>query len=158
MDFFGGDPINIPRKIDNERQSSFSFVAYVKCIALVFNWRKCLDQYLHLKPTTGCQISTLRYFFFGSGPFEYPMKNWQRAAMFFLIWDLSQWHCPGFYVPGWVSAHQAHSRVWNINFDMCIFLRDTINIPWKTGNGRQSSFSIVAYFKEHLATHGKVLS
>jgi hypothetical protein len=40
-----------------------------------------LGGYLHLNPTTGCQISTLIYFFFGSGPFKYQMKNWQLAAM-----------------------------------------------------------------------------
>ena len=30
---FWGDPINIPRKIANRRQSAFSLVAYIKCIA-----------------------------------------------------------------------------------------------------------------------------
>jgi len=28
-------------------------------IARAFNWHKCLGGFLHLKPTAGCQLSTL---------------------------------------------------------------------------------------------------
>ena len=31
----------------------------VKGIARVFNWLKCIGGIMHLKPTAGCQISTL---------------------------------------------------------------------------------------------------
>ena len=34
-------------------------MVYVKGIARAFNWPKCLGGFLHLKPTVGCQISTL---------------------------------------------------------------------------------------------------
>jgi hypothetical protein len=41
---------------------------YVKGIIRAFNWPKCLGGFLHLKPTTGCQISTLIFdFFYGGG-------------------------------------------------------------------------------------------
>jgi hypothetical protein len=32
---------------------------YLKGIARVFNWLKCLGGIMHLKPTAGCQISNL---------------------------------------------------------------------------------------------------
>ena len=34
-------------------------MVYVKGIGRAFNWLKCLGGFLHLKPTVGCQISTL---------------------------------------------------------------------------------------------------
>jgi hypothetical protein len=59
LDFFWRDPINIPWKSVNGRQSSFSLGVYVKGIARAFNWLMCLGRFLYLKPTAGCQISTL---------------------------------------------------------------------------------------------------
>ena len=54
-----GDSINIPWKIYQGRQSSCPLWTYIKDIARVFNWPKCLGGIMHLKPTAGCQISTL---------------------------------------------------------------------------------------------------
>ena len=62
--FWGADPINISWKIANGRQSSFSLGVYIKGIVQAFNWLMCLGGFLHLKPTAGCQISTLIFGFF----------------------------------------------------------------------------------------------
>ena len=74
---------------------------------------------MHLKPTTGCQISTLIFGF--GGTHTYSMKNYRRTAKFFATWGLSQRYCPCLLltqVPSWDNAPQAHSRVSNINFDI----------------------------------------
>jgi hypothetical protein len=55
----GGVSINIPWKIFQGRQSSWPLGVSVKGIARAFNRLKCLCGFLHLKPTIGCQISTL---------------------------------------------------------------------------------------------------
>ena len=49
---------------------------------------------MHLKPTAGCQISTLIFRFGGGGPYAYPMKNYRRTATFFATWGLGQRYCP----------------------------------------------------------------
>jgi hypothetical protein len=49
---------------------------YIKGIARVFNWLKCLGEFLHLKPTTVCQIS--RYY---PGLKRLDVKIWQQNAM-----------------------------------------------------------------------------
>ena len=54
-----GVSINIPWKIYQERQSSSPLWISMKGIAQVFNWPKCLCGIMRLKPTAGCQISTL---------------------------------------------------------------------------------------------------
>jgi hypothetical protein len=54
-----GDPIHIPWKINEGRQSSLPLEVYVKGIARNFNWHKCLGRIMHLKPTAGYQISIL---------------------------------------------------------------------------------------------------
>jgi hypothetical protein len=77
------------------------------------------------------------------------MEIWQRTAQFFLNWGLCQRGFNWLWVPMWVSAPQTHSRVTHINFNILIFLLggDSLNIPWKIGHGRQSSFSIGVYVK-----------
>jgi hypothetical protein len=55
----GEHPINNPSKIYQVRQNSCPLGASVKGIARAFNWLKCLCGIMHLKPTAGCQISTL---------------------------------------------------------------------------------------------------
>jgi hypothetical protein len=53
--------------------------------------------------------------------YKYPMQNILRTAQFLTTWGFNQRYFPGLeltYVPGWVSAPQAHSRVSNINFDI----------------------------------------
>jgi hypothetical protein len=50
-----------------------------------FNWLKCMSGYLHLKPTVGCQISTLifEFCFVEGGLYEYPWKiNLGRQSSF----------------------------------------------------------------------------
>jgi hypothetical protein len=59
-----GVSINISWKIFQGRQSSCPLGVSVKDIARVFSWFKCLGGFLHLKPTVGCQISTLIFDFF----------------------------------------------------------------------------------------------
>jgi hypothetical protein len=67
----GGDPMNIPWKITETRQSSLLLGIQVNGITQAFNWRKCLGGIMHLKPTAGCQISAL-IFGFGGDPIHIP--------------------------------------------------------------------------------------
>jgi hypothetical protein len=68
--FFGiwirGDPMHIPWKITEGRQSSLPLGVYVEGIARTFNWVKCLGGIIHLQPRAGCQISTLIFGFEGT--------------------------------------------------------------------------------------------
>jgi hypothetical protein len=68
-----GGAINTPWKIAKGRQSFFSLGIKVKGIARAFNWRKCMGGILHLKPTAGCQISTLIFEFFLGDPINIPL-------------------------------------------------------------------------------------
>ena len=81
--------------------------------------------FLHLKPTAGCQISTLIFdLSFGGILYKYSMKNILRTTNSLPTWGVDQRYCAGLYlteVPEWVSAPQSHSRVSNINFDFWIF-------------------------------------
>ena len=63
-----GIPYAYPMKNYRRRQSSLPPDVYVKDIARAFNWLKCRGGIMHLKPTAGCQISTL-IFGFGRGPY-----------------------------------------------------------------------------------------
>ena len=88
-----------------------------------FNWLKCMGGFLHIKPTAGCQISTLiiwkHFCGKGRGSMNIPWKIPNGKVLAHLgfkskvfpgpLIDISAW---------WVSAHQAHSRVSNINFDI----------------------------------------
>jgi hypothetical protein len=65
----------------------------MKGIARAYVGHKYLCGIMHLKPTAGCQISTL---IFGlEGPYTYPMINVLRTAQFFATWDLDKRYCPG---------------------------------------------------------------
>ena len=94
--FWRGVSINILWKIYEGRQIASPLGVSIKGVVRAFNWLKLLVGFLHLKPTVGCQISTLifEFSFVEGGLYEYPV---------------------------WVSAPQAHSRVSNINFDIWIF-------------------------------------
>ena len=46
-------------------QISLPLAVYVEGIARTFNWLKCLGGIMHLKPTAGCQISTLIFGLWG---------------------------------------------------------------------------------------------
>jgi hypothetical protein len=70
---FVGGPYKYPNKLANGRQTSFPLGIEIKGI---FNWLKCLGWILHLKPTTGCQISTLIFGYFLGRPINIP---WQIA-------------------------------------------------------------------------------
>jgi hypothetical protein len=63
-----------------ETPSTICFQIF-KGIARVFNWRKWLGGIIHLKPTTGCQISTLI--------FEKKSK-WARTlpSLIYFSWDI----------------------------------------------------------------------
>jgi hypothetical protein len=54
-----GDPLHIPLKITEGRQSSFPLGVYVEGIARAFNGLRYLGGIMHLKPTAGCQILIL---------------------------------------------------------------------------------------------------
>ena len=123
-----GDLYKYPLKIYHRRQSSCSRGDSIKGIVRAFSWLKCLGGFLHLKPTVGCQISTLIFeFSFVEGClYEYPITNILRTAKFLSTGGFNQRYCPDLYlteVPGWVSAPQANSRVSNINFDIWFFWR-----------------------------------
>jgi hypothetical protein len=48
---------------------------WIISIARAFDWLKCLGGIMHLKPTAGCQISTLIFGFWGGTlPYAYLMK------------------------------------------------------------------------------------
>ena len=55
---------------------------------------------MHLKPTAGCQMSTLIFesFFVEGGLYKYPMKDILRTEKFLPNWGLSQNYCPGLYL------------------------------------------------------------
>ena len=52
---------------------------------------------MHIKPTIGCQISTLifEFFFIEGDLYKYSMKNILKTAMFLTTWGLGQRYCPG---------------------------------------------------------------
>jgi accessory gene regulator protein AgrB len=82
--------MHIPWKIYQGRQSSCPLGVKIKGIARVFNWLKCLGGIMHLKPTAGCQISTLLFENkLWRGLYKYPMTNISRTAKFFHTLGLS---------------------------------------------------------------------
>ena len=93
--------------------SSFPLGAYNKGIERAFYLPKCLGGILHLKPTAGCQMSTLISGFRWEGPYKYPMKNCRRTAKFFPTWGLSQRYCQGL---KWldVIVLQRNAMLWDI--------------------------------------------
>jgi hypothetical protein len=60
-------------------------------IVRLFNWLKCLGGIMHLKPTAGCQISTLIFekILWRGNLYKYPMKNISRTAKFLPTLGLS---------------------------------------------------------------------
>jgi hypothetical protein len=59
--------------------------------------RLYLGGFLHLKPTAGCQISTLVFKtkLWRRGLYKYPMKNILRTAKLLPTWDFNQKYFPG---------------------------------------------------------------
>ena len=83
--------INIQWKIYQERESSCSIGIPIKSVAIVINWLKCLGGIMYLKPTAGCQISTLIFEdkLWSEGLYKYLMKNKSRTAKFLPTWNFS---------------------------------------------------------------------
>jgi hypothetical protein len=109
---------------------------------MAFNWIKCLVGILHLKPTAGCQISTLIFRFGGGGFINIPWTFVEgRQSSFPLksklllgsLTDLSAWV--------WLCTSSPQQGVkyhlWYLDL-----VGDPINIPWKIVEGRQSSFTL----------------
>ena len=128
--------MNILWKIVNGQQSSFSLGFYVKGIARAFNGINCLGGFLYLKPTAGCQISTLIFGFFRRPPYILPMKNWQWMAKFSSLalkskvlpgplTDLSAW--VGFCTSS--PKQGVKYQLWYLNFVLWRGL--SINISYK---------------------------
>ena len=92
-----GVTINNPWKNIEGRQSSCPLGVSINGIFRAFNWLKWLGEFLHLKPTVGCQISTLIFeiFFMEGGLYEYPMNNILRTAKFLPTWCFNQRYFPG---------------------------------------------------------------
>jgi hypothetical protein len=92
-----GVSINIPWNINLGRQSFYPLGVSINGIGGTFDWQKYLGGFLHVKPTAGCQISTLifDFFCFGGGLYKYSMKNILRTANFLPSWCLDQRYCPG---------------------------------------------------------------
>ena len=136
--------MTIPWKIYQGRQSSCPLGVSIMDISRVFNWFKYLDGFLYLKPTAGCQISTLVFGFF---------FFWWGECMY-IPWRISN---------GKVLAHLGFkSKVlhWTFNWLKCLVgilhLKPTagcyistlifrfvfvlggysIYIPWKIPNGK----------------------
>ena len=89
--------INNPWKNIEGRQSSCPLGVSIKGIARAFNWLKCLGGFLHLKPTVGCQISTLifEFSFVERVLYKFPMKIILRTAKFLSTCGFNQRYCPG---------------------------------------------------------------
>ena len=83
-----GDPFHIPWKITEGRHSSLPLGDYIKGIARAYNWHKYLGGIGHLKPTAGCNISTL-IFGFGGGNLYISHENYRRTANFFATWGFT---------------------------------------------------------------------
>ena len=94
--FMEGVSMNIPRKIYYRRQSSCPLGVSINGISMAFNWLKCLGASLHLKPTAGCQISTLIFYIFlwRGSLYKYPRKNILRTAKFLTTRSLRQRYYP----------------------------------------------------------------
>ena len=85
LDFPMGGAINLPLKITKRQQNSFSIEFYLKDIARTVNWVKCQGRILHLKPTAGCQISTLIFGLFW-GAVNIPWKIAKGRQHSFSFW------------------------------------------------------------------------
>jgi hypothetical protein len=87
-----GDLYEYPIKNISRRRSSCPLGISFKDIVPAFNWRKCLGWFMHLKPTVGCQISTLifEFSFVEGGLYAYSMNNISRTAKFLPTWDFIQ--------------------------------------------------------------------
>ena len=95
--FVEGVSINIPWKIYKRRQSSCPLGVSIKAIGRAFNWLKCLGGFPHLKPTAGCQISTLIFEknIVVGDLYKYPIQNISKTAKFLPSWGFVQRYCPG---------------------------------------------------------------
>ena len=70
---FSGGPFKYLFKNCRGTAKFFPTWVYIKGISRTFKWHKCLGGFMHLKPTAGCQISTLIFGFKG-GAINIPWK------------------------------------------------------------------------------------
>ena len=96
------------------------------------NWLKCLGGILHLKPTAGCQISTLLFgFVLGILCISHEKMTKNSKVLSHLRFNSRVLPEPLTDIGAWVAfcTFQAHSRLSNIYFDICIFfLGETLYI------------------------------
>ena len=81
---------------NSERQSSSPLGVLIKCIAEGFNWFKFMGGFLHLKPTAGCQITTLiieKKNCGKEGGLYLSHENFTTAELL-PSWGLNQSYCP----------------------------------------------------------------
>ena len=83
----GGGLYKYPMKNISKTAKFLPAFGYVKGIARVFNWLKCLGGIMHLKPTAGYQMSTLIFEkkIVEGGLYKYPIQNISRTAKFLPI-------------------------------------------------------------------------
>jgi hypothetical protein len=135
--------INIKWKIYQGRQSSCPLGVSIKGITRVFNWRKCLGEIMHLKPTDSGNTFNVNpklarslpsLIYFSWDIYRDPLHNCFSNIKVDISHPAVGLRCiisPRHLrqlktrviplmetVPRWDNAPQAHSRVWNINFDI----------------------------------------
>ena len=131
---------------------------YVKGIARIFNWLKCLGGIMHLKPTAECQISILIFEkkLWRGGLYKYPIKNISRTAKFLPTFGqvkgiarVFNWlKCLGGIMHLKPTAGcQISILIFKKNLWRGVFINFSINIPWKIYQGRQSSCPLLASLK-----------
>ena len=138
MDFVG-DPINIPWKIGNGRESSFSMELMSKVLLGPFTDLRALVGFCSSRPQDGVKYQLWYLDFVWWDPINIPLKIGNRREMLFsqlglmskvLLWPLSDlFACLGNCTS---SPHQGFKyQIWYFYFCM----RDPIIIPWTIGNG-----------------------
>jgi hypothetical protein len=146
--FRWGDPMNIPLKIAEGRQSYFPLRAWIKGIARAFHWLKCLGGFLHLKFTAGCQISTLIFEFCFVEGGGVSIKSHEKYIKDGNVLDhlgfkskvlpgpLTDWSA----LVGFCTSSPQYGVKYQLYYYFIFLCRGvSINIPWKIYQGRQSS-------------------
>jgi hypothetical protein len=141
-----GVSINIPWKIYQQWQSSCPLWAYVKGIARVFNWLKYLGGIMHLKPTSGCQISTLIFEnkLWRGVSINIPWKIYQERQSSSPLWISMKGIAQVFNWPKCLCGIMrlkptAGCQISTLIFEKQLWSGVSINIPWKIYQERQSS-------------------
>ena len=133
-----GVPLNNSWTNFEGRQSSCPLGVSIKGIGRAFNWLKCLGGFLHLKPTVGCQISTLIFEnkIMEGDLYKYPMQNilrthssWPLGVSIKGISRALNWHmCLGGFLH---LKPTAGFQISTLIFDFFLWRGVSINIIWK---------------------------